>query len=108
MGEKWVKQEKRIMRKYGLKPQPFSGAGLLFKEDGENEFVLAQLKCTKGKSIAINKKDVLTLIKHSNESHKKPAFFITFMGQFENEITLICARPFDLVDVAKNLKLKGD
>jgi hypothetical protein len=94
------------MRKFGLKPQPFSGAGELFKEDGENENILAQLKSTQGKSISLKKSDILMLIKHAHESHKTPVFFLNFTSEDDNDITMICVRPFDLEEVIKNINLK--
>ena len=44
----WFDREKKVMEKLGLRPQPQSGAGWR-KEDGENDYVLCQLKSTDGK-----------------------------------------------------------
>lgn len=106
MRKDWIKHEKYIMQKYGLKRQPFSGGGEIFKEDGESEKLLAQLKSTEGKSIFIKKSDVLKLIKNASIAHKKPIFFIDFVSENE-DLVLVAIRPFDIIEVAKEFqKLK--
>ena len=42
----WFKNEKRVMKRLGFEPVPGSCSGWVNKEDGENEFALAQLKST--------------------------------------------------------------
>jgi len=91
------------MRKYGLKPQPASGSGETFKEDGESDNLLAQLKSTEGKSISFRKSDFLKLVKHAWESHKKPIFFFDFISG-NQDFVLVVVRPFDLVEVAKEFQ----
>lgn len=97
------------MQKYGLKPNPGSGNTELFKEDGESDRLLVQLKSTEGKSILIKKCDILELIKNAWVTHKKPIFMFDFVSDNE-DLIFIAVRPFDLVEIAnefQELKLKG-
>ena len=106
MRKNWFKHEKYMMEKHGLKRQPFSGGGEIFKEDGESDKLLAQLKSTEGKSISFKKTDILKLIKNASIAHKKPVFFIDFVSGNE-DLILVAMRPFDLVTVAEEFqKLK--
>ena len=50
----WFKNEKRVMKRLGFEPVPGSGSGGVNKEDGENEFALAQLKATEADSYRLN------------------------------------------------------
>jgi hypothetical protein len=77
---RWRKHEKETMLELGLTPTPLSGAGYIFKEDGENERVIAQLKSTEAKSISIKKIDIDDLVKHGRISRKIPVFVVCFYG----------------------------
>lgn len=103
MKRDWIKIEKALMRTYGLRPQPASGSGDIFKEDGESDKLVAQLKSTEGKSISFKKSDFLKLVKHAWESHKRPVFFFNFMSGNES-LVLVAVRPFDLSEVAKEFE----
>lgn len=94
------------MKRYGLKPCPGSGNTEIFKEDGENDKLLAQLKSTQGKSISFKKSDILKLIKNASIAHKKPIFFIDFVSGNE-DLILMAMRPFDIIEIAEEFqKLK--
>lgn len=70
------------MRELGLNPQPGSG-GLDFrwKEDGEGEHVIAQLKSTEAKSYSVRLQDLKDLEYHARTAHKAPVLVIDFVGQ---------------------------
>lgn len=76
----WTKNEKNVMRKLGLNPVPASGSGELHKEDGENEYILCQLKSTEATSISINRLDVEKLMYHAELVNKIPVFAIQFIN----------------------------
>jgi hypothetical protein len=99
----WFKHEKYIMNKLGLTPQPRSGSGEMFKEDGRSEKILAQLKSSEGKAISIKKSDILILIKNASIAHKKPVFCFNFIID-GHDLTFVAARPYDLFDVAREFK----
>ncbi len=100
----WSVHEKAIMRKYGLIPQPASGAGELFKEDGRSERLLAQLKSTEGKSISFKKRDALDLVKNAGIAHKIPIFMFDFVDG-TSDFVWIAARAYDLEEVVKEFRL---
>lgn len=98
----WFKNEKETLRKLGLNPVPGSGSGELYKEDGENEFVLCQLKSTKANQISVNKLDVEKLLLHSNIVGKVPVFAI----QFINGPILLATLPEEFCNIQDYLKGK--
>ena len=77
----WFKNEKRVMKRLGFEPVPGSGAGWVNKEDGENEFALAQLKSTDADSYLLNYLDIEKLEYHAAVSHKIPVMFVEFMDR---------------------------
>lgn len=77
----WFKNEKRVMKRLGFEPVPGSGSGWVNKEDGENEFALAQLKSTDADSYRLNYLDIEKLEYHAAVSHKIPAMFVEFMDR---------------------------
>lgn len=77
---KWYfKNEKRIMKKLGFTPTQGSGSGWISKEDGENDYFLAQLKSTSANSYSIKRDDLDKLEYHSNVVHKIPVFVVQFI-----------------------------
>lgn len=77
----WFKNEKRVMKRLGFEPVPGSGSGWVNKEDGENEFALAQLKSTDADSYRLNYLDIEKLEYHAAVSHKIPVMFVEFMDR---------------------------
>lgn len=78
-GKFYSKNEKETLRKLGLRPIPFSGAGWIEKEDGENENILVQLKSTEASSYRVDMLDIKKLEYHSSVSNKIPVFIIQFL-----------------------------
>lgn len=94
----WFKNEKEVMEKLGLEPVPGSGSGVR-KEDGENDYILCQLKSTSAESISIKKIDVEKLYYHADQIGKIPLFVI----QFLNGPLLIASPPDELKNLSKYL-----
>lgn len=86
------------MESLGLKPTPNSGSGWKIKEDGQNDFVICQLKSTDAQSIKVNQKDIRILEKNAIVAHKVPMFAIQFLNT--NEVWLMC-KPEDLSCIAE-------
>ena len=95
----WTSNEKQVMRKLGLRPVPGSGSGELLKEDGENDFVICQLKSTEATSIKISRIDVEKLLYHAELDNKIPIFAIQFM----NGPMLLATVPEELGNISKYL-----
>ena len=92
------KNEAEVMEALGLQPTVNSGAGWIEKEDGQNDYVLAQLKSTDAASISIKQKDIHVLEMHAYESGKIPVFVIQFLN---DNSTFIMARPEDMEEVVE-------
>jgi hypothetical protein len=86
------------MRILGLEPTKNSGAGWIEKEDGQSEFVIAQLKSTDKDSMQIRLKDFTTLEYNATISHKIPIFVIQFI---KDDDVYILARPADIPELAQ-------
>lgn len=99
-GKFWRSREKAIMSKIGLKPVPGSGSGELYKEDGENDYILCQLKSTEQESIKINRLDVEKLIYHADLVNKIPIFVIDFLP----DLLLVCSPLEELPNISGYLK----
>ena len=91
------KNEEEVMKSLGLKPTKNSGSGWIEKEDGQNDFVICQLKSTDAQSIKVNQKDIRVLEKNALVSHKLPLFAIQFLNT--GEIWLM-AKPVDFVNIS--------
>jgi Holliday junction resolvase len=96
----WKKREKEVIKSFGLKPVPLSGADWTAKEDGESDKILAQLKSSIGKSISVKAQDIRDLVKHSRQARKMPVMILDFVG----DEPLVVVRAGDLNKVAKFLK----
>lgn len=101
-GKFYSKNEKEIMNRYGLKATPMSGAGWIAKEDGYNDYVLAQLKSTDANSYKLLLDDIDKLEYHAIVENKIPLFIIEFLQRDEVYFVL---KPNDLVKLSKYLEL---
>lgn len=75
----YFRNEEEVLKELGLKPAAGSGNGWIDKEDGENDYVICQLKSTDKQSYKLNKLDLEKLEYHSNVSNKIPLFVIQFL-----------------------------
>lgn len=91
----YFKNEKALMRELGLNPVPGSGNGAI-KEDGQNDYIIAQLKSTDAASITIKQTDVNALFYNAHVTHKIPIF----INQFLDGHVLISMRLEDIPEVA--------
>lgn len=101
-GKFYNKNEKEIMKSYGLDATPMSGAGWLIKEDGQNEHIIAQLKSTDSNSYRISLDDIDKLEYHALVENKIPLFIIEFLQRDERYFII---RPADLMKLSKYLKI---
>lgn len=97
-GKFYRQNEAEVMKALGLKPTKNSGAGWIEKEDGQNDYLIAQLKSTDAMSIRIQQKDINTLEENARVCHKVPLFVIQFLN---NNDVFIMARPEDMEQVVK-------
>ena len=88
------------MGKFGLVGTPASGAGII-KEDGQNDYVIAQLKSTIRDAITVHLSDVQVLNANAEIAHKLPVFIL----QFVNGPILLCVQPNDISAVAEYLNV---
>jgi len=100
-GRFYRKNEAEVMKSLGLEPTPNSGSGPIWKEDGQSENVICQLKSTDAQSIRINKKDIDTLNYNAAVAHKLPVFAIQFLQS--NEVYLL-VKPEELCEAAKYIE----
>ena len=99
-GKFYRQNEAEIMNQLGLKPTVNSGAGWKEKEDGQNEYLIAQLKSTDAESIRVALKDWHTLEYNAAVAHKIPVFVTQFISTGE---IFIMAKPIDLPNIAQYL-----
>lgn len=92
-GKFYRKNEAEVMRSLGLTPTPNSGSGAIWKEDGQNDYAICQLKSTDAESIRIQRKDLHTLEYNASVCHKTPVFAVQFIQG--NEVWLM-VKPEDL------------
>lgn len=95
------KNEEEVMKSLGLKPTKNSGSGWIEKEDGQNDFVICQLKSTDAQSIKVNQKDIRILEKNARIEHKLPVFAIQFLNTGE---VWLMAKPEDFTEVSKYIE----
>lgn len=87
------KNEAEVMKQLGLRPTPNSGAGWVFKEDGQNEQCICQLKSTDKRSISIKQDDLHILEQNAAVAHKLPVFALQFLNTDE---VWVMIKPEDL------------
>lgn len=97
-GKFYRKNEAEVMQSIGLKPTKNSGSTWMEKEDGQNEFLICQLKSTDAQSIRIKQKDIRILEQNASIAHKIPIFAIQFLNT--NEVWLM-SRPEDYTEVSE-------
>lgn len=97
-GKFYRKNEAEVMKSLGLKPTKNSGSGWVEKEDGQNDFVICQLKSTDAQSIKINQKDIRMLEHNAAIEHKMPVFAIQFLNTRE---VWLMVKPEDLSMISK-------
>lgn len=97
-GKFYRKNEKEVMKSLGLKPTYNSGSGWIEKEDGQNDFIICQLKSTDAQSIKINQKDIKILEHNASVTHKLPVFAIQFLNTGE---VWLMAKPEDFIEVSE-------
>lgn len=97
-GKFYRKNEAEIMESLGLKPTINSGSTWIEKEDGQNDYLICQLKSTDAESIRVQQKDIRILEENAITAHKIPLFAIQFLNT--NEVWLM-AKPEDFSDVAQ-------
>lgn len=86
------------MEALGLRPTKNSGAGWVEKEDGQNDYLIAQLKSTDANSIRIQLKDIEILEANATVAHKVPMFVVQFLGTGD---VFVMARPSDMEQVVQ-------
>ena len=101
-GKFYSKNEKEVMKSYGLDVTPMSGAGWLIKEDGQNDHIIAQLKSTDSNSYRISLDDIDKLEYHALVENKIPLFIVEFLQRDERYFII---RPEDLMKLSKYLKI---
>ena len=79
-GKFYRKNEADVMTSLGLKPTKNSGSTWIEKEDGQNDYLICQLKSTDATSIRINQNDIRILESNSVVAHKIPIFAIQFLN----------------------------
>lgn len=92
------KNEEEVMKSLGLKPTLNSGSTWIEKEDGQNDYVICQLKSTDAQSIKVNQKDIRMLEKNAIVAHKLPVFAIQFLNT--DEVWLM-VKPNDICSISE-------
>lgn len=92
------KNEAEVMRSLGMRETKNSGSGWIEKEDGQNDYVICQLKSTDAQSIKVNQSDIRILEKNAMVAHKLPLFAIQFLNT--GEIWLM-AKPEDFTSISQ-------
>lgn len=100
-GKFYIKNEKQLMRELGLNPTMASGAGWLEKEDGQNDFIICQLKSTDSNNYRFSLKDFRVLENNANVVHKTPMFLIQFLKTNE---CFVLAKLDDLDNIVTYIK----
>ena len=101
-GKFYRDNEKEIMESLGFKPTKNSGSGWIEKEDGQNDYLICQLKSTDAQSIKVNQKDIRILERNAAVAHKIPVFAIQFLNTGE---VWLMAKPEDFSDVSEFIEV---
>ncbi len=98
-GKYYYKNEREVMESLGLKQVKGSGNQWdSSKEDGENDYILCQLKSTDANSIRVQQVDIRKLEEHAQVSHRTPVFAIQFLNTGE---VWLMAKPEDIPYVSE-------
>lgn len=100
-GKFYRRNEEEVMETLGLKPTKNSGSGWIEKEDGQNDYIICQLKSTDAQSIKVNQSDIRILEKNATIAHKLPVFAIQFLNTGE---VWLMAKPEDFVSVSEYIE----
>ncbi len=100
-GKFYFKNEKELMESFGLKPTKGSGSGWLEKEDGQNDYVIAQLKSTDKNSATIKLNDLEKLEYNATVVKKIPIYFLQFLSINK---TYALINPLDMPELAKYIE----
>lgn len=101
-GKFYYKNEREVMESLGLKQVKGSGNQWdSSKEDGENEYLLCQLKSTDAQSIRVQQVDIRKLEEHAQLSHRTPLFAIQFLNTQE---VWLMMKPEDVPFVSEYIK----
>lgn len=92
------KNEAEVMEALGLRPTKNSGAGWVEKEDGQSDYLIAQLKSTDAASISIKLRDIEVLEANAIVAKKVPMFVIQFLSTGD---VFVMTRPSDMEQVVK-------
>lgn len=95
------KNEAEVMKSLGLNPTKNSGSGWIEKEDGQNDYVICQLKSTDAQSMKINQKDIRMLECNAQTEHKVPVFAIQFLNTGE---VWLMVKPDEIQNVSEYIK----
>lgn len=95
------KNEEEVMAALGMRPTKNSGSGWVEKEDGQNDYVICQLKSTDAQSIKVNQKDIRILERNAAIEHKLPIFAIQFLNTGE---VWLMAKPEDFTSVSEYIE----
>jgi hypothetical protein len=99
---KWYfRNEKEVMKELGFTPTAGSGNSWLDKEDGHNDYILAQLKSTDKESYKLKELDLLKLEYNANVSKKIPMFILQFL---KNDSRYALVKIEDIPKVAEYIK----
>lgn len=101
-GKFYFRNEREVMESLGLKQVKGSGNQWdSSKEDGENEYLLCQLKSTDAQSIRVQQVDIRKLEEHAQLSHRTPLFAIQFLNTQE---VWLMMKPEDVPFVSEYIK----
>lgn len=100
-GKFYFQNEREVMKALGLKQTKGSGNQWLEKEDGQNDYLICQLKSTDAESIRVKQKDIRILEYNADVEHKIPIFAIQFLNTGE---VWLMAKPEDFTQVSEYLK----
>ena len=100
-GKFYYQNEARVMKSLGLSQTKGSGNGEVEKEDGQNEFVIAQLKSTDKNSFTIKRIDIDKLEYNAGVARKIPIFIVEFL---QDGKLYFLASMHDIPELAKYLE----
>lgn len=95
------RNEEKVMHALGFNPTKNSGAGWIEKEDGQNDYLICQLKSTDARSISVKQDDIRILEHNAAVSHKLPVFAIQFLNTGE---VWLMAKPEDFCGVSEYIQ----